>query len=73
MKKIIIIIIIVILSVFFISCSAEKRIKYYSYTDEWYYYNSERYQVYQTKFGKKYILIFNDDQTSVKRMYLKTK
>lgn len=66
-------IIIIILSVFFISCSAEKRIKDYSYTDEWYYYNSERYQVYQTKFGKKYILIFNEKQTRVKRMYLKIK
>jgi hypothetical protein len=65
--------VITLIAILSISCSAEKRIKYYSYTDEWYYYNSERYQVYQTKFGKKYILIFNDDQTSVKRMYLKTK
>jgi len=65
------IIIIVLLSVFFISCSAEKRIKYYSYTDEWCYYNSVRYQVYETKFGNKYILIFNKKQTKLKRKYIK--
>lgn len=65
--------IIILLSAFLMSCSAENRIKYYSYTDDWCYYNSERYQVYQTKFGKKYILIFNEEQTSVKRMYLKIK
>jgi hypothetical protein len=70
MKKIITII---ILSVFFISCSAEKRIKYYSYTDEWYYYDSERYQVYQTRFGEKYILIYNDKQTKLKRKYIKVR
>lgn len=63
----------IFISVLFMSCSAEKRIKYYSYTDEWCYYQSERYQVYQTKFGKKYILIYNDKQTRVKRMYLKLK
>ena len=65
--------VIILIAIMCLSCSAEKRIRYYSYTDEWYYYNSERYQVYQTKFGKKYILIFNDEQTSVKRMYLKIK
>lgn len=69
MKKLVI----TLIAIIFLSCSAEKRIKDYSYTDEWYYYNSERYQVYQTKFGKKYILIFNEKQTRVKRMYLKTK
>lgn len=66
-------IIIVLLSVFFISCSVEKRIKYYSYTDEWCYYNSERYQVYQTKLGNKYILIYNDKQTRLKRKYIKVR
>jgi hypothetical protein len=55
------------------SCSVEKRIKYYSYTDEWCYYNCEKHQVYQTKFGNKYILILNDNQTRIKRMYLKIK
>lgn len=65
--------VIILIAIMSLSCSAEKRIRYYSYTDEWYYYNSERYQVYQTKFGKKYILIFNEGQTSVKRMYLKIK
>lgn len=65
--------VIILIAIMSLSCSAEKRIRYYSYTDEWHYYNSERYQVYQTKFGKKYILIFNEKQTRVKRMYLKIK
>lgn len=64
---------IILIAVLCISCSAEKRIKYYSYTDEWCYYNSERYQVYQTKFGNKYILILNNNQTRIKRKYLTIK
>jgi hypothetical protein len=65
--------VIILIAVLCISCSAEKRIKYYSYTDEWYYYNSERYQVYQTKLGNKYILIFNEKQTIIKRKYIKVR
>jgi hypothetical protein len=65
--------VIILLAVLCISCSAEKRIKYYSYTDEWYYYDSERYQVYQTRFGEKYILIYNDKQTKLKRKYIKVR
>lgn len=64
---------IILIAVLCISCSADKRIKYYSYTDEWSYYKQDRYQVYQTKFGKKYILIFNNEQKSVKRKYLNLK
>jgi hypothetical protein len=65
--------VITLIAILSISCSAEKRIKYYSYTDEWYYYNSERYQVYQTKLGNKYILIFNEKQTIIKRKYIKVR
>jgi hypothetical protein len=63
--------VITLVAILSISCSAEKRIKYYSYTDEWCYYNSVRYQVYQTKLGNKYILIFNKKQTKLKREYIK--
>jgi hypothetical protein len=65
--------VITLIAVLCISCSAEKRIRYYSYTDEWSYYKQDRYQVYQTKFGKKYILILNDNKTRVKRKYLNLK
>jgi hypothetical protein len=64
---------IILIATLYISCSVEKRIKYYSYTDEWSYYKQDRYQVYQTKFGKKYILILNDNKTRVKRKYLNLK
>jgi hypothetical protein len=64
---------IILIATLCISCSAEKRIRYYSYTDEWSYYKQDRYQVYQTKFGKKYILILNDNKTRIKRKYLNLK
>jgi hypothetical protein len=53
------------------SCSIEQRIKEYSYTKEWYYVNSERYQVYQTVRGTKYIIVLNEKQTRFKRKYIK--
>jgi hypothetical protein len=55
-----------------ISCSVEQRIKDHSYTDEWYYDNAIRYQVYKTKSGKKYIIVLNEKQTRFKRQYIKT-
>jgi len=30
----------------------------------------ERYQVYQTRFGKKYIIVLNKNQTNLKRQYI---
>lgn len=55
-----------------ISCgSVEERIKDHSYTNEWHYQNTERYQVYKTKTGKKYIIVFNKRETDLKRKYLK--
>jgi hypothetical protein len=53
------------------SCSVEQRIKDYSYTNEWHYTNDGRYQVYQTKGGKKYIIIINERETKLKRKYIK--
>lgn len=54
-----------------ISCSAEKRIRKHSYTEQWYIYENEKYQVYKNKFGDKYILIFNNSATKIKRKYIK--
>jgi hypothetical protein len=55
-----------------ISCSVEQRIKDHSYTNEWYYDNAIRYQVYKTKSGNKYIIVLNEKQTRFKRQYIKT-
>ena len=53
------------------SCSVEQRIKEHSYTQEWYYIDNMRFQVYQTKSGRKYIIVLNEKQTKYKRQYIK--
>lgn len=53
------------------SCNVDKRIKDYSYTDEWYYIDEMRFQVYKTQTGKKYIIILNERETRFKRKYIK--
>jgi hypothetical protein len=58
------------LAVVLIGCSAESRIKNYSYTEKWYYIDNLRFQVYQTKFGREYILILNDRETKFVRQYV---
>lgn len=67
MKKILLILLIFTVC----SCSVEQRIKDYSYTNEWYYIDTMRFQVYQTKSGKKYIIVLNEKQTKFKRQYIK--
>lgn len=54
------------------SCIAEKRIYNYSYTDSWYYEQNQRYQVYQTARGTKYILVLNKKETKFIRKYIKS-
>jgi hypothetical protein len=63
----------IILFLFFtlVSCEAEKRIYEHSYTNEWYYIDTMRFQVYKTKSGKRYILVLNEQQTKYKRQYIK--
>ena len=62
----------VILILTCLSCtSVEDRIKEYSYTQEWYYTEAMRYQVYKTKSGRKYIIVLNNRQTNFKRKYIK--
>jgi hypothetical protein len=60
------------LSFMMISCSVEQRIRYWSYTNEWHYENSERHQVYKTLGGRKYIIVINQDKLIIKRKYLKS-
>jgi hypothetical protein len=62
----------ILISILSISCSVEQRIKDHSYTDEWYYIDTMRFQVYKTKSGKKYIIVLNEKQTRFKREYIKT-
>ena len=67
MKQLLLILIVIL----FTSCSVEQRIKDFSYTDEWYYIDTMRFQVYKTKSGKKYIIVLNEKQTKFKRQYIK--
>jgi hypothetical protein len=53
------------------SCySVEERIKDYSYTNESYYIDTMKFQVYQTKRGRKYIIVLNNRHTKFKRQYI---
>jgi len=63
----------ILLFLFFtlVSCDVEKRIYEHSYTNEWYYIDTMRFQVYKTKFGKRYIIVLNEKQTKFKRQYIK--
>jgi hypothetical protein len=55
------------------SCTVEQRIYKHSYTKEWYYTSAQRYQVYKTVTGTRYIIVLNDEQTKFKRKYIKSK
>lgn len=67
MKKLVL----VFIGVLAMSCSSvEERIKEHSYTNEWYYINTERYQVYKTKSGERYIIVLNKKETGFKRKYI---
>jgi hypothetical protein len=53
------------------SCaSVEERIKDNNLTNEWYYIDTMRFQVYKTDYGKRYIVVLNNRQTRYKRQYL---
>ena len=67
MKKLVL----VFIGVLAMSCSSvEERIKDYSYTDEWHYIDTMRFQVYKTKAGRKYIIVLNNRETNFKRKYI---
>lgn len=61
----------IFIGVLAMSCSSvEERIKDYSYTDEWHYIDTMRFQVYKTKAGRKYIIVLNNRHTKFKRQYI---
>jgi hypothetical protein len=63
--------IIILAALLVISCSVEQRIKDHSYTEEWYFKEGMRYQVYKTKHGKRYIIVNNKRNTNLKRHYIR--
>ena len=67
-------ILILISSFLFFSCgtfkNAEQRIKEHSYTNRWYNIDSLRFQVYQTKSGREYIIMLNERETKFIRKYI---
>ncbi len=67
MKKIIFLL---LLSSVAFSCSVDSRITSSSYTTEWYYIDTLRFQVYKTKSGRKYIIMLNDSETRFIRKYI---
>jgi hypothetical protein len=67
MKHLLALLVLVLLT----SCTVEQRIYKHSYTKEWYYTSAQRYQVYKTIRGTRYIIILNEEQTKFKRKYLK--
>lgn len=67
MKSILILLTLITLT----SCSVEQRIKDYSYTNEWYYIDMMKFEVYKTKSGRKYIIVLNEKHTRYIRQYIK--
>jgi hypothetical protein len=68
MSRLIIILLIVLLN----SCkTVEERIKDNNLTNEWYYIDTMRFQVYKTDNGKRYIVVLNNRHTKFVRQYIK--
>jgi len=69
---------IIILTIFiltFSACSIQDpclKMNEWNYTNEWYYKHGQRYQVYKTWRGKRFIYSYNTDSTAFKRIYIKT-
>ena len=68
MKQLLILLVLILLT----SCNVEQRIYKYSYTKEWHSIETERYQVYKTALGTRYILVLNKEETKFKRKYIKS-
>lgn len=65
--------IILFLLIILFSCkTADQRIQENHYTDEWYYLNGTRYQVYKCNNKVKYIIILNKKNNKLIRQQIKT-
>jgi hypothetical protein len=63
-----------ILVLTFTACSSQDpciRLQDWNYTNEWYYQGNERFQVYKTWTGKRFIYVLNTDSTHFKRKTIK--
>jgi hypothetical protein len=47
------------------------RLHNWNYTDEWFFQGDERFQVYKTWTGKRFIYVLNTDSTHFKRKTIK--
>ena len=71
MKTIYLILIILLIT----ACSSQDPcVKMYdwNYTNEWFYRGDERFQVYKTRTGRRFIYDYNIDSTRFRRVYIKT-
>lgn len=53
------------------SCSVEQRIYRWSYTEAWYWKGDDRYQVYKTLTGRRYIIQIDTTRLELEREYIK--
>jgi hypothetical protein len=64
----------ILILIFFLSLNScktvEERIKDNNLTNEWYYIDTMRFQVYKTDNGKRYIVVLNNRQTKFVRQYI---
>jgi hypothetical protein len=65
----------VLIAFVMVSCNSQKdpcvHLHERNYTDEWFYKGNERFQVYKTRFGKRFIYEMNQDSTAFKRKFIK--
>ena len=58
----------------FPACSSQDpclKMNEWNYTNEWFYRGNERFQVYKTRTGSRFIYDLNQDSTKFKRTYIK--
>ena len=67
-------IIIISIAALLTACSSQDpcvQMHEWNYTNEWFYRGNERFQVYKTRFGKRFIYEMNQDSTAFKRKFIK--
>jgi hypothetical protein len=67
-------VLLIFLSLMIFSCkSVEERVKDSNVTNEWYYIDTMRFEVYKTHNGRRYIIVLNNRQTRYVRQYIDAK